>query len=165
MATAPSRIPARGGGARSRYSFRNRMTRAARVSVCLLLVCCAACSDAGPSREFPAASTAQVEHIEVFLEEGYSLADGYTVPSGRLFETQAADSGHFVAAEVEGSGGFVGVWWHGGTPESPTMTMAVDQIADEACVCQWARNTAAGDLFNDLAQELKRFVESKRDAR
>jgi hypothetical protein len=117
--------------------------------------------DGEPSREFPPASTAQIEHIEVFLEEDYSLADGYTAPS------DITEGGFFVAAEVEGSGSFVGVWWHAGTQESPGLTMAaVDHIADEACVCQWARNTQAGDLWNDspVARELKRFAESKRDA-
>lgn len=123
------------------------------LAICFALALCATVS----AQDFRPATNQQVSKIEYFLEDGFTLRNAYSArPEGQ----PAGSSGHFVAAEIVGSGGYVGVWWHGGTQESPSIVLAVDHIADEACICQWARNTRSNVSINDdPARELKQFVE------
>lgn len=118
---------------------------------------------AEPEPDIVAATAVQAEHVSAFLEDGYTLRHAYSVESDvSRWPSASRPRGYFVAAEIVGSGGYVGVWWHGGDADKPLMTMAVDHIADEACVCQWSRNTQAGDLWADstVAKELKSHVEN-----
>lgn len=117
-------------------------------------------TDSSPAAapEFTPATAQQIEHISAFLEDGFSLGLGYTVPA------KDREQAHFVAAEIVAPGleGYVGVWMHYGTPEQPGMTLSVDHYADEACVCPWGRETRANITMSDPpAQELQRFVRSK----
>jgi hypothetical protein len=117
------------------------------------------------AQTFTLASRAQLDHIAYFLEDdwvpttGPALRNAYTVPS------DVTEGGHFFAAEFATAPGFVGVWWHAGTPATPGMVLAVDGRADEACVCQWAKNTRAGDLWakSDGAQKLRAHAEAQID--
>lgn len=128
-------------------------THAIALSALITLTVCGP----GSAGDFQAASKEQVSHIEYFLEEGLSLRKAY---SAKIQAARETATGYFVAGEIVGSGGFVGVWWHGGTPDSPGMVMAVDHIADEACVCRWVRNTKSAVSMNDPpAKELKKYVE------
>ena len=119
-----------------------------------VLLALVACGGGAPPREFPAATLAQVEHVEAFLQDGYSLRNAHTAPP-------AGGDGYFVAAEIVASGE-VGVWWHSGTTSKPTMTLAVDNIAGRACVCPWIQTTRSTLRMRSMpAEELKRFVQGK----
>jgi len=126
------------------------------ILVLLTLLAVVACGgNQPPPREFPAATSGQVEHIEYFLDDGYSLRNAYTAPVD-------GGSGHLVAAEIVTSGGYVGVWWHGGTADAPGLTLAVNNMADEACVCPWVTTTQSPVSMSSVpAEELKRFVDAK----
>ncbi len=117
-----------------------------------------ACGGGGPpDREFPEATAVQVDHVEVFLQDGVSLRHAHAAPASQ------SRGGHFVAAEVVGLAGlegYVGVWWHGGTAAEPGMTLAVNSAAVVACVCPDVMDTQATIRDSeDPAPDLRRWVE------
>lgn len=110
-----------------------------------------------------------IDHINAFMEDGFSVDTVHTAPSLELVEglRQVRGPAQFVAGLVQGPGveNHVGVWIILGTLEQPGITLSVNDVAKTRSVAPDASTTDAQVRMSDPpAMDLRNYVESRKQS-